>query len=120
MFEMKIIAAKRDFQLAPERTVFLNSGLSMGWLRVPGLSPASPHGIEIPVPPDLPKPPHAPWITIQTATFGDDWRQLLRVKKHDDVSFVVDGHRVFAHKVALGVWTIVSDFSIRLVVCDGL
>eukprot|EP01087_Luapelamoeba_hula_P022770 TRINITY_DN8241_c0_g1_i1.p1 TRINITY_DN8241_c0_g1~~TRINITY_DN8241_c0_g1_i1.p1 ORF type:complete len:756 (+),score=147.38 TRINITY_DN8241_c0_g1_i1:39-2306(+) len=61
----------------------------------------------VPLPPELPKPEHAPWINIQTATYADDFKKnLLDSEEYADVSFVLTataerGRRLNGHRIVL-------------------
>jgi len=55
----------------------------------------------IPSPPVLPKGIPAPWIHIQTSTFGSDWQKLIDNPYGSDVKFIVQGMTINSHKLIL-------------------
>lgn len=55
----------------------------------------------MPVAPVLPKGIPAPWINQVTEPFADDWKKVIDREIFSDVTFIVEGHKVFAHKVPL-------------------
>jgi len=55
----------------------------------------------IPQPPQLPKQERAPWINIETSTYGEDLGKLLDNEYEHDVIFEVDKNQIYSHKLIL-------------------
>ncbi|XP_064643451.1 rho-related protein racA-like [Lineus longissimus] len=54
------------------------------------------------LPPVMPETGRAPWIEVQTSSFGPDWQKMLENPRHADVAFVIQGnYRLEAHKCLL-------------------
>jgi len=57
--------------------------------------------VNIPQPPQLPKQERAPWINIETSTYGEELGKLVDNEFEHDVIFEVGNREIFAHKLIL-------------------
>ena len=59
----------------------------------------SPSESSVPPPPELPPNTKAPWITIPTSTFPQDWSKLVNSDSHADVLFHLGSEHYHAHRL---------------------
>ena len=59
----------------------------------------SPSEPSVPPPPELPPNTKAPWITIPTSTFPQDWSKLINSDSHADVLFHLGSDCYHAHRL---------------------
>ncbi|XP_038077466.1 rho-related protein racA-like isoform X1 [Patiria miniata] len=55
----------------------------------------------VPRPPEMPPAGKAPWIEIQTSTIANNLGKALEQPSYSDVTFIVEGKSILAHKVVL-------------------
>ena len=54
-----------------------------------------------PIPPVMPPAGKAPWINIQTETYGNDWKIMINNPLYSDVTFKLKDRIIHSHKIHL-------------------